>query len=145
MKTLLLGAALLLAACASDPVPPSGDTLAVGTWGGPDAGVIVTEPGAHVHIGCTNGDIPGPVPLSADGSFDVAGSYLLKAYPVAMGPTMPARFTGRVEGRTLTFSVTVTDTIEHRTVVLGPAEVKFGRDPQMPNCPICTMPEMETK
>jgi hypothetical protein len=54
--------------------------------------MIVGDTAMHLHIGCTFGDVSGRVPLGANGQFDVAGSYLLRAYPIAVGPTMPARF-----------------------------------------------------
>lgn len=120
--------------------PPADGKLAVGTWGGDGAGVIVTDSLAHVHIGCTYGDMPGRVILNADGQFTVTGSFLLRAYPVAIGPTMPAQFTGRVSGSTLTITVTVNDTIDRSVVVRGPVSVQFGKEPKMSNCPICRTP-----
>ena len=73
----------------------------------------------------------------ANGQFDVAGSYLLRAYPIAIGPTMPARFRGRVDGTSAKITVTVTDTVQHTTVVRGPVTVQLGRDPKLMPCPIC--------
>ena len=120
--------------------PPDDALLAVGTWGGTEAGVIVNDTIAHVHIGCTYGDMPGRVTLDADGRFTLAGSFLLRAYPVAIGPTMPAQFTGRVAGETLTITVTVRDTIAKTEVVRGPVSVRLGTAPTMANCPICSVP-----
>lgn len=128
------------AACEGDPAAPlPRDFVAVGTWGGKNAGMLAEDTVAHVHIGCTYGDIHGRVPLDS-GRFDITGSYLLRAYPIAMGPTMPARFTGHVLGRSLIFTVTVTDTVEHTTTTLGPVSVTFGKEPQMGPCPICATP-----
>jgi hypothetical protein len=124
----------------SSLLPPSGDTLAVGTWGGDNVGMIVTDSVTHVHLGCTFGDVPGKVPLDADGRFSVDGSYVLRAYPVMVGPPLPAQFSGRVTGQTLTFAVAVNDTVEGRVVALGPATVTFGREPKMGPCPICRAP-----
>ena len=64
---VVLGAA----ACRADAtdVPPADGKLAVGTWGGDSAGVIVTDTLTHVHIGCTYGDIVSRVVLDADGRF----------------------------------------------------------------------------
>ena len=62
----------------------------------------------------------------------------LRLYPVAVGPTMPAQFAGVVNGNRLTFTVAVNDTVETKLVVLGPAIVTFGRQPEMGPCPICT-------
>ena len=127
---------LVLAGCGQGFDPP-GPTLAVGTWGGEEAGVIVSESGAHVHVGCTSGDIAGEVPLDAEGRFTVDGSYRLRVFPVAEGPSLPAQFSGRVVGRTLTLAVAVDDTVQGGVVALGPVEVVLGREPEMANCPIC--------
>lgn len=141
-----LVAALILAlgaaTCRSGSVllPPPGDTLALGTWGGDNAGVIATDSVAHVHVGCTFGDIPGKVPLDASGRFTVDGSYVLRAYPIAVGPSLPAQFSGRLEGATLTFAVAVNDTVEKKVVALGPATVVWGKDAKMGPCPICQAP-----
>ena len=141
-RTLAVASAALMAllACGSDtPFASAHDELAVGTWGGEDAGVIVSATGVHVHVGCTNGDFPVPIELDDDGRFSVAGDYLLRAYPVAMGPTMPAQFAGVVRGRELVMTVAVNDTIEGELVVLGPASVRLGREPALGPCPICVM------
>jgi hypothetical protein len=55
-----------------DAVPP-------GTWGGEDAGLIVSTEGAHAHIGCTLGDVSGSIPVDAQGRFDVAGQWNVDA------------------------------------------------------------------
>ena len=120
--------------------PPADGRLAIGTWGGDSTGVIVTDSVTHVHIGCTFGDIPGRVALDQDGRFTVSGSYLLRAYPIAIGPTMPAQFSGRVSGSTLTVSVTVYDTVGNTVVVRGPGSVRFGTEPRLGPCPICRVP-----
>lgn len=139
---LLIGATAFLVTCDANTVivPPTGGPLAVGTWGGDNAGVIVNDTIAHVHVGCTYGDMPGHVSLDSTGRFSVSGSYLLRAYPVAVGPTMPAQFAGQVHGTTLTLAVAVNDTVAHQLVVLGPVTVVFGREPRMGPCPICRYP-----
>lgn len=120
--------------------PPIDGLLAIGTWGGNEAGVLVGDTLTHVHIGCTLGDLRGRVTLDADGRFTRDGSYLLRAYPVQVGPTMPAQFSGRVTGQTLTITVTVRDTIAKSDVVRGPVSVRLGTTPTMANCPICSAP-----
>lgn len=137
----LLAAALLLGACTtSGPLPPSDGTLAIGTWGGDNAGVIVNESQSHVHIGCTFGDMPPGIQLDASGRFTVDGSYVLRAYPVQLGPSLPAQFSGRVVGRTLTLAVAVNDTVEKKLVALGPITVVYARTPSLGPCPICRVP-----
>ena len=133
-------AAIAITACGSGTPFGSGpDELAVGTWGGENAGVIASATGTHVHVGCTNGDFPAAIALDDDGRFSVAGDYLLRAYPVAVGPTMPALFAGVVRGRDLVMTVAVNDTILGELVVLGPVSVRLGREAEMGPCPICVM------
>jgi hypothetical protein len=135
-------ALLPLLACGEGSVgdPPADGLLAIGTWGGNEAGVLVGDTLTHVHIGCTFGDLRGRVTLDADGRFTRTGSYVLRAYPVQIGPSMPATFTGRVSGQTLTISVAVRDTIEKKDVSFGPSSVRLGTEPSMANCPICRVP-----
>jgi len=129
---------LLNSACSEQEVAPlPDDQLALGTWGGDEAGVMVTETGAHVHVGCTFGDIDGRIPLDTKGRFTVDGSYMLRAYPVAVGPALPAQFAGQVLGETLTLAVAVNDTVEGKVVALGPVSLVYGREPKMSICPIC--------
>jgi hypothetical protein len=128
---------LALATCDSSPLESVPSELAAGTWGGENVGVVVSDEVAHVHVGCTYGDFPAPVTLDEDGRFSVAGEYLLRAFPIAIGPTLPAQLAGVVRGGTLTLTVAVNDTIEKRLVVLGPATVAHGVEAEMGPCPIC--------
>ena len=127
----------LILGCDSGPVRPSTGPLALGTWGGEDAAVVVTETVTHVHIGCTYGDIPGRIELDEDGRFRIDGTYVLQAYPIPIGPTLPAEFTGRVLGRTMSLAVAVNDTTTHGVRALGPVSVRLNREPEMGPCPIC--------
>jgi hypothetical protein len=131
---------LVLSGCLESPIDSSAGELASGTWGGDNAGLIVNDTLAHVHVGCTYGDFPAPIELDADSHFSVSGDYLLTAYPVARGPTMPAEFAGVLRGRTLTMTVAVNDTIEKKLTVLGPATVTLGKEPALGPCPICVRP-----
>jgi hypothetical protein len=115
---------------------PFSGKLTVGTWGGEAAGMIVSDTSMHLHIGCTYGDVSGRVAVTS-GAFDVSGSYMLRAYPVAVGPTVPARFTGTVTGIVATITATIDDTVQHQTVVKGPVVVTLGETPQLGPCPIC--------
>ena len=132
---------LLVGSCSGSALlPPSDGTLAVGTWGGDNSGVVVTDSAVHVHVGCTFGDMPGDVQLDANGRFTIDGSYVLRAYPIQIGPSLPAQFSGRVAGRTLTLAIAVNDTVEKKVVALGPITVVHGRAPEMGPCPICRAP-----
>lgn len=141
------GAAILVAAAvvscrADETMVAAGTRLAIGTWGGDGAGIIATDTVTHVHVGCTLGDIPGRVTLDANGRFTANGTYVLRAFPVFIGPTLPAQFSGVVVGRTLTFAVAVNDTVEKRVVALGPVTVQLGAEPRLGPCPICRVPGM---
>jgi hypothetical protein len=133
---------VVAAACSSsavNPVPADGK-VPLGTWGGDNAGMIVGDTAMHLHIGCTFGDVSGRVAVDANGSFDVPGSYVLRAYPVMVGPSLPARFVGRLDGSVATVTVTVNDTVQHATVVKGPVIVLLGEQPRLGPCPICRRP-----
>ncbi len=142
MMTRFLLIAIAIVACSGSAttLPPSDGNIALGTWGGDTAGMIVGDTAMHLHIGCTFGDVSGRVPLDVAGNFDVAGSYMLRAFPIAVGPAVPARFTGHLNGNVITVTVTVNDTVQKKTVTLGPAAVAWQREPKMQNCPICRRP-----
>ncbi len=132
---VILAAAALLGceSSAHQPLQP----LLVGTWGGDNAGLIATDSSAHVHIGCTLGDIHQPLLAGPAGRFDVPGLYNITAFPVYRGPDHPARFSGRIVGRMMSLTVTLTDT----AVTLGPVWLTFGKEPRMGPCPICRTPK----
>lgn len=138
----MLSIAMLPLACtgSGSAAPLPATQLVVGTWGTDGAGVIVSDTLVHVHVGCTKGDFRRPDALDADGRFDVAGSYMIRAYPIAIGPTLPARFTGAVRGSVLTISIAVNDTVQKTQVALGPESVVLGRQPNLGPCPICVTP-----
>jgi hypothetical protein len=101
---------------------------------------MVTDSTVHVHIGCTFGDVPGAIVFAEGGNFTADGSYTLRAYPVVMGPSLPATFSGKLRGGTLTIAVAVNDTVEKKVVSLGPVTVSYGREPNLGPCPICRVP-----
>jgi hypothetical protein len=137
-KIILAGTAIaLLRGCdAAGPKPSS----VLGTWGGSNAGLIADDTSAHVHIACTFGNVPHGISLDAGGSFDVPGEYVLRAFPIAVGPTLPARYQGIVIGNAMTLRVTVSDTTADTIVRLGPVRLVRGKEPQMQVCPICRRP-----
>ena len=143
LATLAVSAAAsgMLGCSQSSFDPPGRDgRLALGTWGGENSGMIVSDTAMHLHVGCTYGDVSGRIAVASDGRFDVNGSYMLRAYPIAQGPAVPARFQGQTDGITATVTVTVNDTVEHKVVIEGPITVKFGDQPRMGPCPICRRP-----
>jgi hypothetical protein len=135
---MLTKAALTLAAAAAvfGPCDPTGvkppKDLA-GMWGGENAALMADDTSAHIHIGCTYGNIHQQIVLDAGGRFDLPGEQNITAYPVDRGILHPARFVGRVSGGNMTLTITLTDT----TVTLGPVNLSYGKEPRMGPCPIC--------
>ena len=104
-----------------------------GTWGGEGAGLIADDTSAHVHIGCTYGNVHQPIVADSRGRFVLPGEQDITAHPVDRGILHPARFSGSVLGRTMTLTVTLTDT----AVTLGPVQVTLDQAPRLGPCPIC--------
>src|SRR6267378_2310 len=78
-----------------------------GTWGGENAALMADDTSAHIHIGCTYGNIHQQIIPDANGRFDLPGEHNITAHPVDRGILHPARFVGRVTGVTVV-SVSVT-------------------------------------
>ena len=139
VRTTLVPVLVLVAACGASRLEPG--SVAVGTWGGEEAGLLVRPDGAHAHVACTYGDVVGPIPFDADGRFDVAAQWNVSAFPIDRGVFHDARLSGRITGRSLTFSARLDDTGQ----VLGPVVVTLGREPKMANCPICRTPKARAR
>ena len=140
LALLAAGVTLGTGPCEGPSDLPLPHNVVVGTWGGDNAGLIGDDTSAHVHIACTFGNVMQGIEPDRGGHFDVPGSYVLRAYPITVGPSLPARFQGVVAGKLLTLSVVVHDTTADTTVTLGPVKLYLGREPQMGVCPICRKP-----
>ena len=132
--TAILSIFVVLACSAATSTPI---TQVVGTWGGDNAGLIVSDTDVHIHIGCTLGDAVGPIHPDENGRFEATGTYNVDAYPVDRGIIHPAMFTGQIVEQTMTLTVSLTDTAR----VLGPVTLTYGKEPQMGPCPICRVPK----
>jgi hypothetical protein len=84
------------------------------TWGGDHIRVVVREGGADIEYDCAHGTMDAPLDADGDGRFDVAGKHVREGPgPIRLGktpPSRPARYTGKITGRTMTLTVTLTDT-----------------------------------
>ena len=127
MMLAVVASAVLIGPCDPTGLKPPKDLA--GMWGGENAALIADDSSAHIHIGCTYGDVHQRIILDHDGRFDVPGEQNITAHPVDRGILHPARFVGRVIGSSLTLTVT-----------LGPVQVFFGKEPRMGPCPICRKP-----
>ena len=135
-KTAFAFAAATLALGPCDPTGVKPPKDLAGTWGGENAALIADDTSAHVHIGCTYGNVHQQIIPDSDGRFDVPGEQNITAHPVDRGILHPARFSGRVSRGIMMLTVTLTDT----TVTLGPVKLAFGQEPRMGPCPICRRP-----
>src|SRR5262245_58734392 len=104
MSTARIGFAVLalaLSACSGGLDPSAAGELERGSWGRENAGGVGDDSIGHGHVGCTYGNFRLPFAVGRSGRGDGAGEYLLRGYPVAGGPTMPATLRGALEGERL--------------------------------------------
>ena len=120
-------AVLSLYACLSAGGAERG-RLPAGAWGGSHIRLDVTEEGATVELDCAHGTIRGPILPGADGRFEAAGTYVQEhGGPEREGEERegrPARYSGRVEGSTLTLTIALNgadETIGTFTLARGKA------------------------
>lgn len=104
-------------------------TVATGVWGGEHIRLQVTDNGASLEYDCAHGTIDQPLKLDAEGRFEVKGTHTReRGGPVRRDErpdNQPARYTGRVEGQTMTLKVLLIDspsaTAETYTLTQGAA------------------------
>ncbi|HWS99183.1 MAG TPA: hypothetical protein VN256_02850 [Pyrinomonadaceae bacterium] len=105
-----------------------------GTWGGPHVQMDVGADGARLEFDCAHGATDGPLAPGDDGRFDLAGYFVVeRGGPVRAGrkeKRLPARYSGRVEGQTMTLDVTLTEGGEH----VGTFTLTRGRAGRLTRC-----------
>ena len=97
----------------STVVNPSDGRVAEGLWGGQHIALTVTSTGAQVEFDCASGEIVKPLIADGQGRFSIDGVYV-QGHP---GPirvdeipvSKPARYSGRLDGVTMTLDITLTD------------------------------------
>ena len=122
----------LLAGCGS---AAGGEERAIpiGTWGGDHILLEVTADGATLELDCAHGAVEGAIRLDSEGRFDAGGIFVQeRGGPVREGgeDARPARYTGSVEGKTMTLTIAVGDGGE----TLGPFELVHGRSARLTKC-----------
>lgn len=110
----------------STPAAPNDMQVRAGTWGGQHIGMVVSDGGTTLDFDCAHAKIAQPLTLDAAGHFDVAGTYVREhGGPVGVDETAdshPARFEGSTDGKTMTLTVTLTDTNQE----VGSFTLTFG-------------------
>lgn len=111
-----------------------GDDVAAGSWGGQHVRLEVGRDGAEIEFDCAHGRINGRLRPGRDGRFDAAGTFVAeRGGPVREGASEkgePARYTGRVNGKTMTLSVRLTDS----NTDVGTFTLTHGREAELVKC-----------
>jgi hypothetical protein len=105
----------------------------LGVWGGQHVALTVTEAGAHLEFDCASGDIEKPLVGDSRGRVDTEGTLTLEGGPVRTDgkrERKAVRYTGRVDGRTMTLEVTVVEPPEK----IGSYTLELGREPILRKC-----------
>ena len=107
-------------------------TVTTGMWGGEHAILVVSKSSAEVEFDCARGRITQPITLDKHGNFNVAGTFTPEhGGPVRRDedtPPVQARYTGHVEGDTLTLKVTL------EKEVVGTYTLTRGSQPILRKC-----------
>jgi len=129
-----LGVLLAIHSGANSPSGSSESRVATGGWGGPHVALTVTEAGAHLEFDCASGEINEPLTIDRSGNLAVDGVFIRERHgPQRVGeepPKDPARYSGKIDGNTLTFEVTLTESKQS----VGTFTVTRGREPQVFKC-----------
>jgi len=106
----------------------------IGTWGGDHVRITIGAASSILEYDCAHGSIDQPFKVDANGHFDLAGTHV----PEEPGPIRedqppvvhPARYTGTTDGRTMTLTVTQTDSNQ----TLGPSTLTLDAPGRVVKC-----------
>ena len=117
----------------SAPTSPDRE-VQTGTWGGQGVALTVTPSGGRLEFDCASGEITEPMTTDARGRLTAAGVFVQeRGGPVRIGEEperQPARYSGRLAGKTLTLEVILT--ASNQTV--GSFTLVFGAVPRLRRC-----------
>jgi ketosteroid isomerase-like protein len=111
-----------------DPRP-----LTAGSWGGDHVGMEVTEKGARLDYDCAHGTIDEVIALDERGRFEVRGTHVREGPGPSRpegGKGEPARYSGTVDGDTMTLTVTLAASEQQ----VGSFTLIRGRMPRIQKC-----------
>jgi hypothetical protein len=110
-----------------------GESVTPGTWGGEGVRMEVTEDGAGLDFVCAHSRIEHKLTTAGGGRFSAKGTYVSERG----GPEreeeekgVPALYSGRTDGKTMTLTVKLTGTNEE----LGPFTLAHGRKVRLTKC-----------
>src|SRR6266850_6226891 len=103
------------------------DNVSTGMWGGQHIRLEVSSSGASIEYDCAHGTIDQPLTLDSKGYFDVRGTHVTeRGGPIREGErsdASAARYTGRIQGKTMTITVMLTDSKE----IAGTFTLGYGK------------------
>lgn len=125
---------VLAAGCAAKGAAAgSGAAIPAGTWGGEHLVLVANASGASVQLDCAHGAIEGRLALGPGGAFDLAGDFVREhGGPIRKNEVedrRPARYTGRISGKTMTITVEVPG-----EAALGPFTLELGDPGRIVRC-----------
>ncbi|MGH7668879.1 MAG: hypothetical protein ACRENQ_05240 [Gemmatimonadaceae bacterium] len=129
--TILCLSVVAAAAAACPTAVPA--RVPLGNWGGPNAGMVVSDSGAEVQYACASGRITAPLLLNSHGDFNLPGLYIRTGpgpVPVndSLVPKFPARYTGHTDGKAMSF------TMSGDSVPTQSYDLTFGGNPNVMRC-----------
>jgi hypothetical protein len=105
-----------------------------GNWGSAGVGVSVEKKRATFEFDCAEGEIRKPLTVDRRGNFHADGTYTQLSHgPIRMNNlprAQPAKYDGKVSGKTMTFRITLTETDE----VVGEFTVERDKVPRIRKC-----------
>jgi hypothetical protein len=112
-KAVVAGLLLAIAIACAGAAPPERQAL-TGSWGGPHIGLTLTAEGGQVEYDCAHGTIDKPIVPDRAGRFEVPGTHTAEhggpVHEGEEGAGRPARYQGKLAGKRMTLTVTLTDT-----------------------------------
>jgi hypothetical protein len=129
-------ASTIVPAPEASPSPSARQPIAAGAWGGQHAQVQVTPEETRVELECIRGLISGPLEVDRKtGRVDTSGSVIRPGSDPSLetdaGLGEPARFSGKLTGKTLTLTVTLVGPAQD----LGTFKLTQGRPGRLGKCP----------
>jgi hypothetical protein len=117
-----------------DPMATASRKVQTGVWGGDHIIIDVTDGGAKIMYDCAEGVIEQPIETDDNGRFDVRGAHIRNHGGPVRSDEKPdrhrARYAGRVNGKTMTLTVTLADTNE----TIGTFSLTYGERPELKRC-----------
>lgn len=130
ISALLIFTAILLSESSAGDIK----YIRTGSWGSGHMGMLVEPDGASIEFDCGHGSIEQPILLDKKGRFNVEGIYVREhGGPIRQdepADAHPARYTGRVNRKMMSITVTLTDTME----TVGGFILIYGQSPYVTKC-----------